>query len=244
MACTLLASSHFEHFQEMPMMKTACLLTVLFLTRAAAADTSGYWLNATGQVIRDGNGACVRNNTWTPEKAIPGCDGVTSALAAQIAVAPLDSDQDGVSDDSDKCPSTPSGALVDQAGCPKRLERSFIAYLDVKFAFGKHEIQGDARAEIRRVSTFMKQYPSVKVTVEGYTDDTGPADFNQVLSKQRADAVIGALVADGVSASRLTPAAYGETHPIATNETAAGRRENRRVMAYAQADTFVLQMKK
>ena len=113
----------------------------------------------------------------------------------------------------------------------------------MKFGFGKHDIEGDAHAEIRKVSTFMKQYPSVKVTVEGYTDDTGPAEFNRVLSRERADAVIAALVADGVSANRLSPAAYGETHPAATNETAAGRRENRRVMAYAQADTVVLEMK-
>jgi OOP family OmpA-OmpF porin len=230
------------------MIKSAIVLSALTLSSAALADTSGYWLNATGQVVRDGAGTCYHNNTWTPEKAIPGCDGVPLVqLVPQalmpIAVAPLDSDQDGVSDDLDKCPSTPAAAVVDAAGCPKRLERNFISYLDVKFGFGKHDIEGDAHAEIRKVSTFMKQYPSVKVTVEGYTDDTGPAEFNRVLSRERADAVIAALVADGVSANRLSPAAYGETHPAATNETAAGRRENRRVMAYAQADTVVLEMK-
>ncbi|MES1178892.1 MAG: OmpA family protein [Myxococcales bacterium] len=227
------------------MIKVACVLTALTLTSAAFADKSDYWVNATGQVVRDGAGTCYHNASWTPEKAIPGCDGVplTQTVPMPVAVAPLDSDQDGVSDDLDKCPSTPLGAVVDTAGCPKKLEKNFVSYLDVKFEFGKHDIEGDAHAEIRKVSTFMKQYPSVKVTVEGYTDDTGPADFNRVLSKQRADAVIAALVQDGVSASRLAPAAYGETHPVATNETAAGRRENRRVMAYAQAETVVLQMK-
>ncbi|MEI9941010.1 MAG: OmpA family protein [Pseudomonadota bacterium] len=227
------------------MMKSAIVLSVLTLSTAALADTSGYWVNATGQVARDGAGTCYHNGTWTPEKAIPGCDGVPLVQTAPppIAVAPLDADRDGVSDDLDQCPSTPVGAVVDTAGCPKKLERNFISYLDVKFGFGKHDIEGDAHAEIRKVSTFMKQYPSVKVTVEGYTDDTGPADFNRQLSKERADAVIAALVADGVSAGRLSSAAYGETHPMATNETAAGRRENRRVMAYAQADTVVLEMK-
>jgi OmpA-OmpF porin, OOP family len=227
------------------MMKSAIVLSVLTLSSAALADTSGYWVNATGQVVRDGAGTCYHNSTWTPEKAIPGCDGVPLAQTAPlpIAVAPLDADQDGISDDLDKCPNTPVGAVVDAAGCPKRLERNFVSYLDVKFGFGKHEIEGDSSVEIRKVSTFMKQYPSVKVTVEGYTDDTGPEDFNRTLSKQRADAVIAALVADGVSASRLTPAAYGETHPVASNDTAAGRRENRRVMAYAQAETVVLEMK-
>ncbi len=226
-------------------MKSANVLSVLTLSTAASADMSGYWLNSTGQVVRDGAGTCYHNNTWTPEKAIPGCDGVpmTKPVPLPIAVAPLDSDQDGVSDDLDKCPSTPDGAVVDAAGCPKKLERNFVSYLDVKFGFGKHDIEGDAHAEIRKVSTFMKHYPSVKVTVEGYTDDTGPADFNRQLSKERADAVIAALIADGISASRLASAAYGETHPMATNETAEGRRENRRVMAYAQAETVVLEMK-
>jgi len=226
------------------MIKTAIVLSALTLTGIASADKSAYWLNSSGQVIRDSNGACYHNGTWTPEKAIPGCDGVPlSQSPAPIAVAPLDTDRDGVSDDLDQCPSTPSGAVVDSAGCPKVLDREFVSYLDIKFPFGKHEIEGDAHSEIRKVSTFMKQYPSVKVTVEGYTDDTGPADFNQELSKQRADAVIAALVADGVSASRLRPAAYGETHPVATNATPEGRRENRRVMAYANAETRVLEMK-
>ncbi|HEY0466742.1 MAG TPA: OmpA family protein [Polyangiaceae bacterium] len=217
------------------MIKSAILLSALTLTGAASADISAYWVNATGQVVRDGSGACVHNSSWTQEKSIPGCDG--------IPLVQVDSDLDGVGDSFDKCPSTPLGALVDTAGCPKRLELSFVSYLDVKFGFGKYEIEGDAHAEISRVSAFMKWYPAVKVTVEGYTDDTGPADFNQALSKKRADAVIAALVADGVNPNRLSSAAYGETHPVATNDTAAGRRENRRVMAYAQADTVVVEAK-
>jgi OOP family OmpA-OmpF porin len=232
-------------------MKVAIGLAVLTLSTAALADTSGYWLNATGQVVRDANGACWHNNTWTIEKAIPGCDGVPLSPAALVAVAPAptpvlpaDSDQDGVTDDVDKCPATPTGAVVDAVGCPKKLDREMVMYLDVKFAFGKSDIEGDGWSEIQKVSDFMHKYPSVKVTVEGYTDDTGPADFNQTLSRQRADAVIAVLTAKGISASRLAPAAYGETHPIATNETTEGRRQNRRVMAYAKAEVVTLEMKR
>ena len=232
-------------------MKLAIGLAVLTFSTAALAGGNGYWLNATGQVIRDSNGACWRNSSWTPARAIPGCDGVpltqpvaTVPAPSPAPVAPADSDRDGVTDDVDKCPATPAGAVVDAVGCPKKLDREMVIYLDVKFAFGKAEIDGDAWGEIQKISTFMQKYPSVKVTVEGYTDDVGPADFNQALSRQRANAVIGVLVAKGVNAGRLAPAAYGETHPMATNETAEGRRENRRVMAYAKADVVTLQMKR
>lgn len=226
------------------MIKSAVFFGVLTVASVASADMSGYWLNATGQVVRDGAGNCYHNATWTPDKAIPGCDGVPQTqTASPIAAASPDGDGDGVADATDACPNTPTSVVVDATGCPKRLEHNYLAYLDVKFEFGKHDIQGDARPEIRKVSTFMKQYPSVNVVVEGYTDDTGPADFNRTLSKQRADAVIAVLVADGVSASRLTPAAYGETHPVATNATVEGRRENRRVMAYATAETVETQLK-
>lgn len=225
------------------MIKSAIFLSVLTVASVASADRSAYWLNATGQVVRDGAGACYHNATWTPEKAIPGCDGVPLTRSASVGATSSDSDGDGVADATDACPNTPTSVVVDAAGCPKRLEHNYVAYLDVKFEFGKHDIQGDARPEIRKVSTFMKQYPSVNVVVEGYTDDTGPADFNRTLSKERADAVIAVLVADGVSPSRLTPAAYGETHPVATNATVEGRRENRRVMAYATAETVQTQLK-
>lgn len=227
-------------------MKLTITLAVLTLSTTALADTSGYWLSSTGQVVRNSGGNCWHDSTWTPANAIPGCDGVplTGPVTLPVAaVVPADADQDGVSDDLDKCPSTPGGAVVDAAGCPKALEHEMVMYLDVKFAFGKAEIESNGGNDVQKISVFMRKYPSVKVVVEGYTDDTGPADFNHSLSKQRADAVIAVLTASGVSASRLTAAPYGETHPMATNETAEGRRENRRVMAYAKADVVTLQMK-
>ncbi|HWZ89118.1 MAG TPA: OmpA family protein [Polyangiaceae bacterium] len=234
-------------------MKYAIFAAVLVASSTAFANSSGYWLNATGQVMRDAGGACWHNGTWTPAGIIAGCDGMPLTAPAApappppapvAAAAPVDSDGDGVTDDHDQCPNTPKRAVVDAVGCPKKLEKEVAINLDVTFVFGKADLEGDASKEIRKVSVFMEQYPSVKVTIEGYTDNQGAADLNKTLSQQRANTVMQALIADGVPASRLTAVGFGMENPVADNKTEAGRAQNRRVIAHAQAEKEVLEMKK
>ena len=157
---------------------------------------------------------------------------------------PPDADADGVADYLDKCPETPGGAVVDEAGCPKKLEHEVSIGLDVNFVTDKADIQGDASKEIAKVADFMKQYTSVKVAIEGYTDNVGGTMKNKKLSQKRADAVKAALVASGVDASRLDAIGFGMANPIADNKTLEGRAKNRRVVAHAKAETETIEMKK
>jgi outer membrane protein OmpA-like peptidoglycan-associated protein len=75
----------------------------------------------------------------------------------------------------------------------------------------------------------LKAYPEVRVEIAGYTDDVGKDDYNLGLSQRRAEAVKQYLANSGLSADRIVARGYGETNPIATNGTPAGRAENRRI---------------
>jgi outer membrane protein OmpA-like peptidoglycan-associated protein len=79
------------------------------------------------------------------------------------------------------------------------------------------------------VVNILKANPTMKLSIDGHTDNVGKPDKNQVLSQSRADAVKNYLVSKGVDASRLASSGHGQDLPIASNKTAAGRQKNRRV---------------
>lgn len=176
--------------------------------------------------------------------AEPAAAPVEEPAAAPVAVAPVDSDNDGVVDADDKCPDTKAGAAVDAKGCYEMLSEAVAIAIDVKFATGKADIQGDASAEVQKVVDFMKKYPEVKVTIEGHTDSRGNEAKNKALSQKRADAVKAEVVKAGVDAARLTAEGFGSAKPVADNKTEEGRAKNRRVVASAKAEAKTIKMKK
>ena len=100
---------------------------------------------------------------------------------------------------------------------------------DVTFDTNSTEVRPGLYSEINRVAGVLNQYPDTFIRVEGHTDSKGSDEYNMNLSKRRADAVKTLLVQRGVADSRIEVVGFGETMPVATNDTEAGRQMNRRV---------------
>lgn len=112
----------------------------------------------------------------------------------------------------------------------RKTERGLVITLgDVLFDLNKAELKSGSERNVRRIADFLQEYPERKALIEGFTDSTGSESYNQVLSERRAESVRRFLIANGVSADRVTARGYGEMSPVANNETAAGRQLNRRV---------------
>lgn len=134
-----------------------------------------------------------------------------------------DRDKDGVVDNIDECPDVPGPA--DNKGCPKILERAS----KVLFETGKSIIKPLSYPLLNELVSLLKEYPDANIDLAGHTDSEGDDEANLQLSKDRAAAVRQYLIDKGIAADRVTSTGYGETKPIATNDTADGKSKNRRV---------------
>ncbi|MCA0205767.1 MAG: OmpA family protein [Proteobacteria bacterium] len=101
---------------------------------------------------------------------------------------------------------------------------------DILFATDSYSVRPDLAQMLRSVAQNINSYPLSIVYVTGHTDSTGSESYNQQLSLRRADAVAGVLIGAGVPANRVQARGMGESQPIASNDTASGRAQNRRVV--------------
>lgn len=108
-------------------------------------------------------------------------------------------------------------------------ESGRVAVYGINFDTGKATILPDSAKVLTEISKLLESDPSLKLRVEGYTDNVGQAAANQTLSEQRAQAVVAWLTAHGVAAPRLAAKGLGASNPVAGNTTAEGRAKNRRV---------------
>ncbi len=112
----------------------------------------------------------------------------------------------------------------------KVTDRGIVLTLgDVLFESGRADLKAGAAGNLSKLVAFLTKYPERVVTIEGYTDSIGGDDYNQALSQRRADSVRSYLVRAGVESGRLTAAGMGKNDPVAGNDSAIGRQQNRRV---------------
>src|SRR5690554_397368 len=163
------------------------------------------------------------------------CPNTPAGAAVNSRGCELDSDNDGVVNSKDQCPNTTAGATVDATGCEGVTETIETIELRVQFPTNSSVIDATYDAEIRKAADFMEEYPETTVEIAGHSDSIGDAEYNRFLSQRRAEAVADRLTSVlGVDPDRVTAVGYGEVEPIASNDTAAGRAQNRRVEARIQ----------
>ncbi|MEO3682711.1 outer membrane beta-barrel protein [Shewanella vesiculosa] len=159
---------------------------------------------------------------------------VTAPIVAPIvAVTPGDADKDGVNDDMDKCPNTPSTHKVDATGCT--VYENITTKHDlggILFANDSAEIRAGSFADLEKLADFMNKYPQHTVSIGGHASNVGKAEYNMKLSERRAVAVANALNTKyGISKSRINAVGYGITQPVMQGSSAEANRVNRRIEA-------------
>lgn len=142
-----------------------------------------------------------------------------------------DGDNDGVNDEEDKCPTVPG--VRENQGCPEikdeDVKKVEYASKNIYFATGSAKLLTKSYKPLDDVAGILNNATGLKLSIDGYTDNTGTPEKNQTLSQARADAVMTYLASKGVSESAMTSTGHGQDDPVADNKTAAGRAKNRRV---------------
>ena len=145
----------------------------------------------------------------------------------EVVVAPPDLDGDGIPDASDQCPDTVPGARVEPDGCVRKAQ--VVVLPNIEFALDKADLTPAGREVLEKVVRFMNDQPEITLDVWGHTDWTGSAVYNLGLSQRRAASAVQYLIERDIDAARVKSAGFGESRPLASNETEEGRERNRRV---------------
>lgn len=201
----------------------AASLALLAVSCSLVAQTRppivGYWVDGSGQIVKNSWGECWRTGSWTPALALPECDpGLVPKPAPMAAPAPA---------------AVPAPAPQPEAkpvvNWQTLITRKPIVLEGAHFAVDSRQLLPGAHAQLDQLVSESRDHPLINFEVTGYTDSTGSPAYNLKLSQDRADSVKAYLVERGVAASRIGTKGYGEEKPIADNNTAAGRAQNRRV---------------
>lgn len=202
--------------------------------------------DADGDGVEDSKDKCPNTPSGTPVDAngcpldsdgdkvpdnLDKCPNTPAGTVVDVNGCPADRDGDGVANEADKCPDTPGPASNN--GCPEVKEetkkRLNFATRGIYFETGRATIKPVSFPKLDEIVSIINEYPDYNLRLSGHTDAVGSDLSNMILSQARVNAVKAYLVGKGVAENRLEAKGYGETMPIATNKTAVGRAQNRRV---------------
>jgi OOP family OmpA-OmpF porin len=173
-----------------------------------------YVIDAQRQIVKSPQGMCWRTQWWTPATAVCECDkDLMPTAACTVAAAPP------------PAPMAPKPAPM----APKPVTQKVTLSADVLFEFDRYALKPEGKAKLDELVGQIKGIALEVIIAVGHTDRIGSEAYNQKLSVRRAKAVRDYLVGHGIAASRVTVEGFGESHPVASNATAEGRAQNRRV---------------
>lgn len=158
------------------------------------------------------------------------CPNTPQNVIVDSVGCPVDSDGDSIPDYLDKCPNRPG--VANNNGCPEYTElRNIIskAMTGIQFESAKSVIKKSSYPILNKMAEILGMDTTYNLGIHGHTDNVGNPEKNMKLSKERAEAVRQYLISKGVNGERLTAEGFGDTKPIADNETGEGRKRNRRV---------------
>jgi outer membrane protein OmpA-like peptidoglycan-associated protein len=199
-----------------------CLALIGALVASAALTGCAASKTAKGAVIGGAAGAGVGGLAGGKKGAVIG--GAVGAVAGGVIGHYMD--------EQEKKLQTVEGAKVEREG--DMLKVTFDSA--ILFDSDKADLKDASRANLAKVAAVLKEYPETNLLIEGHTDSQNTETYNQKLSERRAGAVESFLIEQGVAASRLKSKGYGEMTPVASNETAEGRAQNRRVEVKIEAN--------
>ncbi|MEJ2112854.1 MAG: OmpA family protein [Flavobacteriaceae bacterium] len=179
--------------------------------------------------LKEFNGCPDSDGDGVPDN-IDECPDVAGPAANKGCPWP-DRDGDGVPDKDDLCPDK-VGTVANQ-GCPEvtdAVKKALNEYAKtILFDTGKATIKDQSAEVLNNIIDILKEYPNANFSIDGHTDSVGSEASNQKLSQERASSVMNYLISNGIASNRLSAEGFGESRPIDTNNTRAGRANNRRV---------------
>ena len=176
----------------------------------------------------------MESNYWGLELSYRFSGAAAAVPVAAAVLAPVDSDNDGVTDDKDQCADTPSTHKVDAVGCTmytEKVEKRDVG--SIQFANNSSVVPQADYPRIEKLATYMNENPNATVMIAGHASNVGSPAYNMTLSEKRADAVAKILVNQyGVSSTRVTSKGFGVTQPLIEGSSREANIANRRIEAH------------